>query len=158
MTFSTDISRFVKNAEKKLRDTVVNGVLQLSTQIVMKTPVDAPYGWHEPESVGEARGGWTVSFDGAESSPTGRLDPSGVETLAKIKSKLRSYRIRTHSSIHLNNSVPYIQTLEYGGYNFRKRIKSTPEGFSTQAPAGMVRIALSQWSLFATAKATSRMV
>jgi hypothetical protein len=157
LTFSADISKFIKSAEKKLRDAVVNGVFRLSTKIVQTTPVDAPYGWHDPESIGEARGGWFISFDGPSSQATNRLDPSGEVTLAKIKSQLRGYRIRTHNSIHLNNNVPYIGVLEYGGYNFLTPLKSTADGYSTQAPHGMARLAALQWPTFVEAKATSRM-
>ena len=45
----------------------------------------------------------------------------------------------------MTNNLPYIQKLEYGGYpNPAKTGDKTVNGYSKQAPAGMVRISLEQ--------------
>lgn len=160
MTFTRDITKFVKNTEIRLAAAVVKSVYEMSSQIIKATPIDLPFGWHDPESVGYARGGWNVSFDGPNRRLTGRLDPSGEETIAAVRRALSGYRIRTHSSIHINNSVSYVPILEFGGYqNFVTRLKSTDAGYSSQAPVGMVRVTTFMWPTFVNkAVATARFI
>jgi hypothetical protein len=147
--FAQQVLKFTKLTENRLRTVVIESVAKLATKVVKATPIDLPVGWHDPNSVGYARGGWCVSFNGPSSRLTGRLDPSGEDTITKIRSELQNYRITSHSTVHLNNNVPYIGTLEFGGYiDFVNRLKSTPEGFSTQAPAGMARLSSFLWPTF----------
>jgi hypothetical protein len=164
MTFTDDIAKFVKTAERRLKKVVVDSTLSLSTVIIMRTPVDAPIGWHDPDSVGFARGSWYVSFNGYSTRGIGGNDPSGLNTVQKITTQLQRYNVREHTSIHINNNAPYIGLLEHGGYvppayNFQTRIKSTAEGYSTQAPAGMVRVNAPMWPVMVVkATVSARMV
>ena len=162
MTFTSDIAKFVKTTENRLRTTVIEAVADLAGKIVKGTPIDAPPHWSEDDldNIGEARGGWFITFNGNSTRETGRLDPQGDATIAQIRSGLKSYLIKTHRSIHLNNNVSYIGVLEFGGYGeFVNRLKSTAEGYSTQAPAGMARVNMFLWPTIVTkVVATSRMI
>lgn len=160
MTFAQDMAKFVRTAENRLKKTVAQSVWRLSREVVMSTPIDQPFGWHDEKSVGVARGGWFISFDISSANQVERKDPSGQATIKRIASSLQTYQPRRHNAIYLNNNVPYINMLEKGGYqNFVNRLKSTPTGFSTQAPAGMARLGAMLWPTFVNAAVSSvRMV
>lgn len=160
MTFASDVQAFVRKAENRLKDVVVESVYALSMRIVLDTPVDAEFGpppdyrpaRFDPDSVGEARGGWVAGINGApRASPS--LDPEGRITNQKNYIVYKSYSPRRDVTLNLYNNVPYISDLEYGRYVFEDRVKTLPNGYSFQAPAGMARINVGQWgSIIANAK------
>ena len=45
----------------------------------------------------------------------------------------------------LTNNLPYIVKLEFGGYGTKNPVDVNAQGFSKQAPAGMVRINLARF-------------
>lgn len=164
MTFASDVRAFVRKAENRLKDVVVESVYALSTRIVLDTPVDSEFGpppdfepaWFDPDSVGEARGGWVAGINGVSRSAPA-LDPDGRLTNQKNYITYKSYSPRRDTSLNLFNNVPYIRMLEYGGYAFTNRVKSTADGYSYQAPRGMARINVGQWgSIVVNAKAGVR--
>lgn len=96
--------------------------LEIMSRIVLKTPVDT----------GRARANWFVG-NGTPNRRTDQLvDPSGVSTIAFGQSAIMGIKV-DGQTIYVTNSLPYIRRLEY-------------EGWSQQAPAGMVRVTLAELS------------
>jgi len=88
--------------------------------LVTKTPVDT----------GLARASWQV----AEGTPAGAGMGMTVAALSGTE------------VVYLTNALPYIPVLEYGGYPQRPggTLKVTPEGFSRQAPQGMIGVTVEE--------------
>ena len=99
----------------------------LYSSIVKKTPVDT----------GRARANWNVSVGHEDTSTTDetRRSPKSESSLPKAKGD---------KSIFISNNLPYITTLEYGGYPNppKKDGGKTVNGYSKQAPEGMVGVTL----------------
>ncbi len=83
---------------------------------------------------GRFRGNWQVSFDVAKTGTLERVDPRGSETKADGAAIIQTFTTGI-GTIWLTNNLPYGQRLEY-------------EGWSNQAPAGMVRVSLTEAQTF----------
>jgi hypothetical protein len=101
----------VKKVSLKATQSAFSELLQ---NIVMSTPVDTGY----------ARGNWQTTIGSEPSGELDRLDLSGSEARADIRSTCMSYKFG--DSLYFTNNAPYTELLEYGRSN--------------QAPVGMVRI------------------
>ncbi len=117
--FSMDISRFVNRTRMTMNEVVRGAMYGLAARVVMTTPV----------KTGKARGNWVMKMDGVyEKVQTGVLDKSGDHSLDRIAQALEAFEAGKTKNIWLTNTLPYIVMLEYG--------------WSKQAPAGIVRMAL----------------
>lgn len=119
MSFELDISAFVAKANGRADKVVREICLNLLTDIVYNTPVDT----------GRARANWFTSIGSAstDSVPyTGGKDAAGG---ASINRSMADVAKATGQVFYLSNNLPYIYRLEF-------------EGWSKQAPRGMVRIAI----------------
>ena len=105
---------------------------RLFTAIVMRTPV----------YTGHARANWNVSVDAPDYTVLQDNDLERV--LVDIE---RVDELPVGSVVYLSNGVPYIRLLEYGGYPNppKKPTGRTTGGFSSQAPAGMVRTSIAEF-------------
>lgn len=115
-TFTLDVSNFVDKASKTADAEVRKICLDLVTGIVLKTPVDT----------GRARANWFTSIGSPSVSVTASTDPSGSSS---ISSALGAISKATGNVLWITNNLPYIYRLEF-------------EGWSKQAPAGMVRVTI----------------
>jgi hypothetical protein len=116
MGFAEDIEKWAKNTEDKLSLAVQKIALELFSRVILSTPVDS----------GRARANWQVAIG---STPAGTLDlndKTGQATINKTTAKAAG--LRAGDVIFLINNLPYIQRLE--------------DGYSGQAPAGMVGLAV----------------
>lgn len=130
-TFAIDVSRFV--AKAKLAPSVVVRKLttDILTSVVLKTPVDA----------GRARANWNVSLNRVDTSVSvTTTDVGGQKTIHFGNAAISKWE--PGDTIYIANSLPYIRRLEY-------------DGWSKQAPAGMVRITLAQAQQFIKAAVAS---
>lgn len=152
MTFAEQVSGFTQRAELRLARTVSGAATKLATNIIKATPIDLPFGLHDPNSVGRARGGWVAGFDTNLNSNAYRLDPTGGATSRDAAAAYVAYAPRAHMTLYLVNTVGYIGKLEFGGYDFdnERRVKTLPSGFSFQAPYGMMRINTKTWPALVT--------
>jgi len=119
VSFELDISAFVAKANGRADKVVREICLNLLTDIVYNTPVDT----------GRARANWFTSIGSAstDSVPyTGGKDAAGG---ASINRSMADVAKATGQVFYLSNNLPYIYRLEF-------------EGWSKQAPRGMVRIAI----------------
>lgn len=108
-----------------------------------KTPVDT----------GRARGNWQISIGSDNTSPIERNDPKNYGTVSQFKGEeiKKLNECKGDEKIFIVNNLPYITTLEYGGYpdpvklgtwNKEKKEyeKRSAGGYSKQAPSGMVGV------------------
>jgi len=109
-------------------NTRIRGVFLSGLSAVIKaTPVDE----------GRARNNWFLTtgspFNGAFSrgpSSSGATSSSSLNTMpAEV----------LNQKVYFTNNLPYIETLEYGGYPNPSSGTKTSGGFSKQAPGGFVR-------------------
>lgn len=108
-------------------------VLEILRRVVFKNPVGNPSLWKNPNSAapgyvgGRSRGNWQVQIASTnEQEIPGVLDPTSVFASGAAKlSGLKPFNV-----VWIFNNLPYIVPLE--------------NGWSSQAPTGMVRITLSE--------------
>jgi len=115
-TFTLDVSNFVDKTSKTADAEVRKICLDLVTGIVLKTPVDT----------GRARANWFTSIGSPSANVINSTDPSGSSS---ISSALGAISKATGNVLWITNNLPYIYRLEF-------------EGWSKQAPAGMVRVTI----------------
>lgn len=161
MTFAEQVLGFTQRAERRLARTVSGAATKLATNIIKATPIDLPSGirglawvpdFHDPDTVGRARGGWVAGLDTNLNSNNTPLDPTGDATSRNAAASYAAYSPRVHMTLYLVNTVGYIGKLEFGGYKFpdENRNKSLPSGFSFQAPYGMMRVNIKTWPALVT--------
>ena len=127
MSFASDVAKFAAKVGKSVPDTMRSIALDLFESIIDDTPVDK----------GTARGNWQTSTGSPKGGVIDRTGASGA--ISELKSVLP--RFGNDNTIYLTNNLPYIFTLEYGGYGRGDGAteKTGGTGFSIQAPYGMVR-------------------
>lgn len=118
-TFTLDINKFVEKVGAEADKAVREICLNLYSDITYGTPVDT----------GRARANWFTSI-GTPSSETIEFEGGGAaaQSLA-IGRAMPDIAKATGEVFWISNNLPYIYRLEY-------------EGWSKQAPRGMVRIAI----------------
>ena len=114
-------------ANKKKRNLDLRGVYFSGLRAIIKqTPVDE----------GRARNNWFLTV-GMPSGLVGRADNQGGNDSYVSISKMPPYIL--NKKVYFTNNLPYIETLEYGGYPNPNKGKRTTGGFSNQAPGGWAR-------------------
>jgi hypothetical protein len=145
--FSLAIGKFIKTCDMKAAS-VIQGVVQtLGQDVVMATPRDT----------GLLRGAWQIGINQVPTGTPMRIDPGGLSTLQSINGD--SLAIKAGDTVYLVNNTVYANMVEFGGWrppqftpgmphkykgDKAPRVRTTPEGFSLQAPAGMARIAVAR--------------
>lgn len=112
MSFASDMEAYAKKAGASLEETSRAIVLELFGSVIKDTPVDT----------GRAKGNWQTTIGAPASGTVDRLGES--EAIADVSQQTASFG--AGKVIYLSNNLPYIYRLEY-------------DGWSDQAPAGMVR-------------------
>lgn len=135
-SFTADLRRFVERANGNADAVVRKVTLDLGTAMIERTPVGDPLTWKQPAPPGyvggRARGSWNYGY-GAVPPPTEAIDGSGGASMSRVAAGVNGHDPR---GLHyIINSVPYMRRLEY-------------EGWSHQAPAGMVRITIVEFQRF----------
>lgn len=126
------INRWVEETETKVDDVLQTIAIKIGEMVVTLSPVDT----------GRFRGNWQMSIDSPASSSLLRTDQDGHATIAAIASVANSFT--AGQMAYIQNHVLYGNDIEYGLYNGPTE-KVTDEGFSRQAPAGVVRITEGQF-------------
>lgn len=104
-------------------DTVVRKTaFDILSSVVRRSPVDT----------GRFRGNWMTALQSIDTSTSGGEDRSGGSSLSRGLSVLGQFK--PGQTIYLTNSLPYARRLEYG--------------WSGQAPQGMVRLSVVEYSQY----------
>lgn len=125
-SFSAQIAQFAEQAMAKADKAVRVIALQTLIRVQSKTPVDS----------GALRRSWTVALNGFPSGYNG--DQTAI------------YQIKYGDVIVIATNKPYAPMLEYGLYPNppKKPTGKTKNGYSVQAPKGMVRITVQEVQAF----------
>lgn len=130
--FMDVINQWIEETEVKVDDILQTIIIKIGTSVVRLSPVDT----------GRFRGNWQLTLDGTSSSSSLNYDTDGQRTIDAISSIANSFT--AGQVAYIQNHVLYGNDLEYGLYN-GPTAKVTDEGFSTQAPSGMVRVTEAQF-------------
>jgi len=120
VSFTSDLSRFENKVKNRLLVVPRKVALEVLRRVVMRTPVES----------GRARGNWQTSVGAPMVGETGRTDKSGGAVIGSAVPIIESWDA-SNVAIFLMNNVPYIQRLE--------------DGYSDQAPSGMVKITVAEF-------------
>lgn len=125
--FMDVVNEWIEDTEQRIDDCLQTIVFKLGESVVTLSPVDT----------GRFKGNWQLSIDSTSSASLMREDPEGVAALADIARKVNTFT--AGQVAYIQNHVLYGYDLEYGTYR-GPTAKVTDEGFSRQAPNGMLRI------------------
>jgi hypothetical protein len=125
-SFAVQLQAFADKTKQRSNDFVGLVTVKIAQELDERSPVgDATY-WTHPAPKGYVggrfRGNWQLGIGVIPSGETGRIDPSGAETLGTITASIPTEAAGT--VMYLANNSPYGQRLE--------------EGWSRQAPTGLV--------------------
>lgn len=126
------INQWVEETEQVVDDILQTIVIKVGESVVRLSPVDT----------GRFRGNWQMTIDSTAGSSLLRYDQDGQSTINAIANTANSFT--AGQVAYIQNHVLYGADLEYGTYN-GPTAKVTDEGFSRQAPAGMVRVTEAQF-------------
>ena len=119
MGFAEDINRWAQRTEEKLDLAVQKIALDLFERVIMATPVDS----------GRARANWQVTIGTVPNGTLDLTDKTGQATISRATATAAG--LKAGDVIYMVNNLPYIQRLE--------------DGYSGQAPAGMVGLAVQEF-------------
>ncbi|WP_338762004.1 hypothetical protein [Massilia sp. METH4] len=130
-----DLTRFAQRAGGNARTVVRKTMLDLGTAMVERTPVGDPLTWQQPAPAGyaggRARGSWAYGY--GNTAQADEVDASGAASLARIAGGVEAHDpLGVH---YITSTLPYMRRLEY-------------DGWSSQAPAGMVRVTIREFQEF----------
>lgn len=134
-SFALDLSAFTAKAPKKVKQVVDKVTIDLLTKIVLRTPVGNPTLWKRPPPKGyvggRLRGNWNTGIGSINTT----FHPRSKDGRGPKFRALAALSARDPSmDIYLTNSLPYAYRVE--------------NGYSTQAPAGMVRVTVTEFQGF----------
>ena len=116
-------AQWVTKTERKLDLAVRKIALELFSRVILRSPVDT----------GRFRGNWQVAVGSVPSGTLELDDKTGTATVAKVDAVAAG--VGAGDIIYLVNNLPYAQRLE--------------DGYSGQAPAGMVGLTVQEFQQIA---------
>lgn len=134
MSFSKQMRKWADKTGASVDQVARASLFQLSGSIIKRNPVGDPDTWESPPPPGyiggTSRGNWFASINAPVTTPDYTvLDNNGDKTISKANVVIQD---AIGEVFYLTNNMPYIGRLEY-------------EGWSLQAPNGMVRISLAEF-------------
>lgn len=125
MSFGGDLRRFEDKTLDKMSRAARKITLDAFSNVIMMSPVDT----------GRFRGNWQTASGNVPSGTIEAVDPSGAIVIAKVQGVTAG--MQPGDVIYMANNLPYAQRLE--------------DGYSKQAPAGMVRLTVQRFQPIANA-------
>ena len=134
MSFGSDIRKWAEKAKQGTDQVIRASLIDVSTRIIKRTPVGDPAQWqtkYPPKGYvgGTARGNWFASIN----NPVTAFSESVISESNAINAAAAMTANATGNVFYLTNNLPYIFRLEY-------------QGWSTQAPNGMVRVSVIEFN------------
>ncbi len=123
--FSINVRKFVDKTKEKQGRAVRKIALDAFSEVILRTPVDT----------GRARGNWQASIGTIPATRLEQFDPGGAATIASTQGVVAGFE--PGAVVYLANNLPYIERLE--------------NGYSKQAPEGMVRLTAQRFQQIADA-------
>jgi hypothetical protein len=133
-TFALQIARFIEKTKADANLVVRKVVVDVGASVVSMSPVGDAALWKDPPPPGYVGGRFRANWQlGEGAAPAGAfpdIDPTGAVSSARILASLPA--VAAGKVFYLTNNLPYAQRLE--------------EGWSGQAPNGMVMITVVKWN------------
>jgi len=130
-SFSLDVKKFADGFIDGAEAATRGASIKLFSAIIKATPVDE----------GRARGNWFATGQQPSNKKTTKIDLTGDGAINDASGVIVG--IKDWSRFTLTNNLPYIEKLEFGGYNDGP---NTTGGYSKQAPQGMVRVNINRFN------------
>ena len=121
MGFAADLARLCEAAGDKAELVVRKAALDLGGQLLDRSPVDT----------GRFKNNWATSVNGMSTATGAGADTSAAAARTMLEAQVASWK--PGQTIWITNSLPYAYRLEY-------------DGWSKQAPGGMVRLAVQNYA------------
>jgi hypothetical protein len=137
--FAASLDKFLSNTERRIDWTMGQAAEEMCSQIIGLTPVDIT----EPDNV-VMKGDWVSGID-EEPVDALRGDASGDGANHQLREVTKKWHASKGQRFVFANHRPYGVMLEYGQYSHdhtANPARTTAQGYSTQAPAGMVRVSV----------------
>lgn len=131
MSFGIDVKKYAQKTGLTLQKSVVAICADASKSIIEMTPVDT----------GRAQGNWFATINSVDKSTSETRSGTEAASVALANANKAYGQV-----FNLTNNLDYISTLEFGLFPWANSAKVVNH-FSTQAPAGMVRITAEKISL-----------
>ena len=131
MSFSSQVDDFILGVADSTDETIKGSAIALFGAIIKASPVDE----------GTFRANWYVTKD----KPSTRVNPNGSagENVILNRTANRILGIENYKRIIMTNNLPYAPVIEFGefptGSANEAGSKVTTQGYSRQAPQGVVR-------------------
>lgn len=126
--FKSSFAKLLKSAGDKADLVVRKTMLELQNGMIEKSPV----------LTGRFKGAWQAGVGSANTSETSRVDKTPLGDFDKVGASLATQEVlkswKPGQTIWLTNSMPYAKRLEYG--------------WSKQAPSGVVRLTVQNYSAY----------
>jgi hypothetical protein len=122
MSFTLHLKKLADKAGANADAVAKKVIIDVFSSVVEKSPVDK----------GTFRGNWQLGFGEVDANIQSPDDKSGSATIAKANSELTKFDSKKIT--YISNSLPYAQRLE--------------NGYSNQAPQGMVRLTVLEFRRF----------
>lgn len=134
--FGQQMQRWVSKTKKTYRQVIFDAFVMLGKVLIERTPVGDPSLWKRPAPPGYEPGRLVNNYFASLGSPLTGVrrvqDVSGTGSLTQIKAIAK---IAAGKVAYIVNPTPYAKRIEFAGW-------------SSQAPAGMVRLAAAQFPSF----------
>ena len=131
MSFAKDVSKFVLNVGDANERIIRATVIQLWSGIIEASPVDT----------GRFRANWFPSDITPSDKVSTNEDHAGVFAKARATQSVKTQQ--KFNAFTLTNNLPYADVIEFGGYGDGPE---TANGFSKQAPQGVVRVTVMRFN------------
>lgn len=135
--FRKNFALLIEKAKGKARDVCMEGALSMGNGMVMMSPVDQ----------GRLRNNWYPGLGAPDGTVNSGEDSSGQASVERIRAGLDNFQVG--QTIFITNSLPYARVIELGLYGKPPGAANGPKtvgGFSKQAPQGMVRLTVAEYS------------
>lgn len=120
MTLAADLKRIASRRNGDINKVAQDALLVMGQRIIVGTPVRD----------GAARGNWLAAYGAANTSTDeGMTDRGGNQSIRKLQAEINGFAPGTE--FFFTNSLPYMPRLE--------------NGWSQQAPVGMVKTNIADW-------------
>ena len=131
--FALDVQKFADSFDEGAEAAIKGTAIKLWGEIIRTTPVDE----------GRARANWFVTGQQPSVKITNNEDASRNGSDTAFAAAIAVDKLNDWSTITLTNNLPYINKLEFGGYGDGPK---TANGYSKQAPVGMIRVNISRFN------------
>lgn len=131
MTFIVEFSEIARKTDQKIEDVARNTAADIFEQVIKRTPYGKPELWkgNPPKGYvpGQLKGNWQTTIGSPSDAILPLKDKNGSTTIKNMKNVIEKWD--GTGVVYFRNNLPYAARIEYGAH-------------STQAPQGMVRLAM----------------